>query len=311
MYFVTIFIFICVHAIAVNGLSLLTGYTGVFSIGHAGFMATGAYAAVVLYKYFHVPFILAVLCGGIVSVIFSFVLGYPALKNKLEGDAFGIVMLGFVTVVRVTISNIQPYLGGAIGISGIPRLSSLWLVTLVTILMTYFMRNFVTSDYGKNCMAIQQQEAAAEMVGVNPLKTKLRALMISAFYGGVAGSLFVFYSTFISPLSFAEAKSNDLLAAVVLGGMCSLSGPMMAAAILVALPEFLRFLQVWRLVFYGLAFIVIMLFRPNGLFGYKEISFGWATKLLKKLINRPKAVAENVSNATPLDIKDEEDGAND
>ena len=282
MYYLSILTFICVHAIAVSGLSLLTGYTGLFSIGQAGFMATGAYTAVVLYKYVHVPFLIAVIAGGLVSVLFSVVLGYPALRNKLEGDAFGIVMLGFVTVVRVSISNIKPVLGGAIGITGIPRLSSLWLVIFITGLMVFCMRNFIKSDYGKNCMAIQQQEPAAEMVGINPLITKLRALMVSAFYAGVAGGLFVFYSTFVSPMSFAESKSNDLIAAVVLGGMCSLSGPIAAIAILVALPEFLRFLQAWRLVFYGLSFILIMLFRPDGLFGYREISFQWAVRLYQK-----------------------------
>lgn len=281
MYILSILVFVCVHAIAVSGLALLTGYTGIFSIGHAGFMAVGAYTSVILYQNVGVPFILSIICGGISAVLFSVVLGYPAMRKKLEGDAFGIVMLGFVTVVRVSISNL-PALGGAIGISGIPRLSTVWLVILVTAFMIYCMRNFIHSDYGKNCMAVQQQEAAAEMVGVNLVVTKLQALMISAFYGGVAGGLFVFYSTFVSPMSFAEAKSNDLLAAVVLGGMCSLSGPVTAAGILVILPEVLRFLETWRLVFYGLAFILIMLFRPDGLFGYREISFRWVVRLYEK-----------------------------
>ena len=281
MYILSILVFVCVHAIAVSGLALLTGYTGIFSIGHAGFMAVGAYTSVILYQNVGVPFILSIICGGISAVLFSVVLGYPAMRKKLEGDAFGIVMLGFVTVVRVSISNL-PALGGAIGISGIPRLSTVWLVILVTAFMIYCMRNFIHSDYGKNCMAVQQQEAAAEMDGVNLVVTKLQALMISAFYGGVAGGLFVFYSTFVSPMSFAEAKSNDLLAAVVLGGMCSLSGPVTAAGILVILPEVLRFLETWRLVFYGLAFILIMLFRPDGLFGYREISFRWVVRLYEK-----------------------------
>ena len=281
MYILSILVFVCVHAIAVSGLALLTGYTGIFSIGHAGFMAVGAYTSVILYQNVGVPFILSIICGRISAVLFSVVLGYPAMRKKLEGDAFGIVMLGFVTVVRVSISNL-PALGGAIGISGIPRLSTVWLVILVTAFMIYCMRNFIHSDYGKNCMAVQQQEAAAEMVGVNLVVTKLQALMISAFYGGVAGGLFVFYSTFVSPMSFAEAKSNDLLAAVVLGGMCSLSGPVTAAGILVILPEVLRFLETWRLVFYGLAFILIMLFRPDGLFGYREISFRWVVRLYEK-----------------------------
>jgi branched-chain amino acid transport system permease protein len=145
------------------------------------------------------------------------------------------------------------------------------------------MRNFLRSHYGKNCIAIQQQETAAEMVGINVLKTKLIALMISAFYAGVAGGLFSFFATYLAPTNFSEAKSDDLLAAVVLGGINTLSGPLLAAAILVVLPEALRFLAIWRLVFYGAAFVAIMQFKPEGLMGYREISFKWVGSLYKRV----------------------------
>jgi len=283
MYIFSLIIFACVNIIAVTGLSLLTGYTGIFSIGHAGFMAVGGYTAVILFMNLKIPFLISVLLGGVSAVIISVLIGYPALRNKLEGDAFAIAMLGFVTVIRVTISNITPVFKGAIGISNIPMKSNVWVILAFTIILVYCMRNFVKSHYGKNCLAVQQQELAAEMVGIDLVKTRLTSLMISAFYGGVAGALFAFFATFISPMSFAEAKSNDLIAAVVLGGMCSLTGPAVAAAILVVLPEVLRFLATWRLVFYGLAFIVIMRFKPDGLFGYKEISFKWVKKLYKRI----------------------------
>ena len=283
MYIQSLAIFACVNMIAVAGLVLLTGYTGIFSIGHAGFMAVGAYAAVISFKYLGVPFLPAIIFGGIVAVLISVIIGFPALKNKMAGDAFAIVMLGFVSVVRITITNIKPVFNASFGISDIPRLSTMSVVMAFTILLVYFMRNFLKSHYGKNCVAVQQQELAAEMVGVDILKTKLIALIISAFYAGVAGGLFSFYATYLAPTNFSEAKSDDLLAAVVLGGMNSLSGPLLAAAILVVLPEALRFLAIWRLVFYGAAFVLIMQFKPEGLMGYREISFKWVGKLYRKI----------------------------
>ena len=282
MYISSLMIFACVNIIAVAGLVLLTGYTGIFSIGHAGFLAVGGYAAVILFKHFGVPFLPALLCGGICAVIVSVIIGYPALRNKIAGDAFAIVMLGFVAVVRITISNIYPFFEGAHGISDIPRLTTIWTVLPITVIMVWLMRNFLKSHYGKNCIAINQQELAAEMVGVDTVKAKLIALMISAFYGGISGGLFSFFATYIAPTTFAEAKSDDLLAAVVLGGMCSLSGPILATVFLVILPEVLRFLVLWRLVFYGAAFVIIMQFKPEGLMGYREISFKWLEDLFKR-----------------------------
>ena len=269
--------------IAVAGLVLLTGYTGIFSIGHAGFMAIGAYAAVISFKYLGVPFLLAIIIGGLMAVLVSVIIGYPALRSMMAGDAFAIVMLGFVSVVRISITNIKPVFNASFGISDIPRRSTMLVVLVFTVLLVYFMRNFLRSHYGKNCIAIQQQETAAEMVGINVLKTKLIALMISAFYAGVAGGLFSFFATYLAPTNFSEAKSDDLLAAVVLGGINTLSGPLLAAAILVVLPEALRFLSIWRLVFYGAAFVLIMQFKPEGLMGYREISFKWVGRLYKKV----------------------------
>lgn len=282
MYLMSLVIFACVNIIAVSGLVLLTGYTGIFSIGHAGFLAVGGYAAVIVFKYLGVPFLPAIVFGGLCAVVVSVIIGYPALRNKMAGDAFAIVMLGFVAVVRISISNIYPVFQGAHGISEIPRLSTVWTVVPITVVMVVLMRNFLKSQYGKNCVAVQQQELAAEMVGVDIVKTKLVSLMISAFYGGVSGGLFSFFATYIAPTTFAEAKSDDLLASVVLGGMGSLSGPMLAAVVLVVLPEVLRFLQLWRLVFYGAAFVLIMQFKPEGLMGYQEISWKWFVGLFKK-----------------------------
>lgn len=283
MYLQSLIIFVCINMIAVGGLALLTGYTGIFSCGHAGFMAIGAYTSVIVFKYFGIPYVLAILLGGLASLLIGLFIGYPALCNKMEGDAFAICMIGFTAVVRVVISNTKPYFNGALGISGIPKYSTVWPVMIFTVVLIFLLHNYIRSDYGKNCIAISQQEAAAEMVGINVLKTKVTSLAISAFYGGVGGGLYAFFATFLSPSTFAEAKSDDLLAACVLGGICSMSGPLAAAAVLIVVPEVLRFLAQWRLVFYGLAFVLIMQFKPEGLMGYREFSFKWVRNLFHKI----------------------------
>lgn len=283
MYLESLVIFVCINMIAVGGLALLTGYTGIFSCGHAGFMSIGAYASVVLFRHLGVPYVFAILLGGVAAMLIGLLIGYPALRNKMEGDAFAICMIGFTAVVRVVLSNTKTLINGALGISGIPKLSSMWAVLGFTVVLIYLLHNYIRSDYGKNCIAIAQQEPAAEMVGINVLKTKVTSLAISAFYGGVAGGLYAFFATFLSPSTFAEAKSDDLLAAVVLGGICSMSGPLAAAAVLIVIPEVLRFLALWRLVFYGLAFVLIMQFKPEGLMGYREFDFSWVGKLYKKI----------------------------
>lgn len=278
-YITTLIILGCINMIAVSGMTLLTGYTGIFSIGHAGFFAIGAYTATILYLYCGVPFLLAIIIAGIVAALSSVIVGYPSLRSKLTGDYFAITMLGFGEAIRLLIANTKPIVNGAIGITGIPKLSTIWVVLPMAAVLIFLMRNFVKSQFGKNCIAVQQQEVAAEMIGINVVKVKLTSLMISAFYAGIAGGLYAFFIQFISPQAFTQAKSTDLLAAVIIGGINTMTGPLIAAFVLVILPEILRFLVMWRLVFYGLVFVVIMLFRPEGLLGYREISFKFVKKL--------------------------------
>lgn len=291
-YIKTVMIMGCINMIAVCGMVLLTGYTGIFSMGHAGFMAVGGYTATILYMYVGVPYIMAVLLGGVAAGLVSVIVGYPTLKGKLTGDYFAIATLGFGEIVRLIVANVKPVLGGAMGIHDIPRLTTLWVVLVFTIIGIVFIRNYIKSHYGKNCIAAQQQEVAAEMVGIDIIKAKMTSLIISAFYAGLAGALFAFLARYISPVTFADFKSTDLTAAVVMGGMNSLSGPLMAAFILVLIPEFLRFMVEWRMVFYGLFFVIIMLFKPEGLLGYREISLKGLKKVLTKVVEGRKKWTE-------------------
>jgi branched-chain amino acid transport system permease protein len=150
---------------------------------------------------------------------------------------------------------------------------------------------FVTSQYGKNCIAVSQDEVAAEMMGVNLMRTKMISLFISAFYCGVAGGLLGFYFAYLSPSFFTTTKSSDLLAAVVFGGIQSLIGPFITAFILVAVPELLRGLAEWRLVIYGFLFVIVMIFRPQGLLGYVEMNFTFLSTWWNKLFRRRQAKA--------------------
>lgn len=293
MYIASVVVTTCTNIVAVIGLALLTGYTGMFSLGHAGFMCIGAYAAVLLNKYLMIPYVFALILGGFAAVLISLVIGYPTLRNKLRGDYFAICMLGFGTVVRLILNNMNnPITNGALGITNIPKLTTLWSALLFMIVLVYFMWNFVNSQYGKNCVAIQQQEVAAEMMGVSIVRTKLLSLAISAFYCGVAGGMLGFWLQYIAPATFSDTRSNDFLATLVTGGTNSITGPLIAAALVTTSLEYLRFLVNWRLVVYGLLYILIMRFLPEGIMGYREFSLKNTIQFFKEFPQNKEKLME-------------------
>jgi branched-chain amino acid transport system permease protein len=249
-------------------------------------MALGGYMTAVLYMHLHVPFALALLLGGLFSGVCSLLIGYPTFRSRLTGDYFAIATFGFSEAIRLLLTNTYVVIGGAYGFTGIPMLTNLFNVTIFTVGAVIFAHLFVTSQYGKNCIAVSQDAVAAQMMGVNLLKTKLIALFISAFYGGVAGGLLGFYLAYLTPSLFNVTRSSDLLAAVVFGGMQSLIGPVITAFVLVAVPQLLYSFLEWRLVLYGLLFVVTMIFRPQGLLGYTEMNFTVARAWLRKTFRR-------------------------
>lgn len=267
-----------INIIAALGVAIITGYTGLFTIGHAGFMALGGYACAILVTTFHVPFAIALIAGGLFAGLCSFIIGVPAFRSQLRGDYFAIATLGLSEAIRLILNTTYKVVGGAFGFMGMSNLTTVPVVIIAVILALFFAHMFVTSQYGKNCIAISQDEVAAQMMGVNLLRTKLIALFISAFYAGVAGGLMGFYMAYLSPSFFTITRSSDLLAAVVFGGIQSLIGPTITAFVLVAVPELLRVFSEWRLIVYGLLFVIIMLFRPQGLLGYVEMNFAFARR---------------------------------
>lgn len=272
-----------INIICVSGLTILTGFTGMFSMGHAGFMAIGGYSAAVLYMHLHVPFLLAVILGGVIAALSSLIVGVPTIHNRLTGDCFAIAMLGFGEAIRLLTSNIYPVINGAMGLVGIPKRTTFTVVLCFVVICLFLIRNYMKSQYGKNLVAVQQQEIAAEMMGIDVTKTKLWSLALSAFFTGMGGALFAFYMTCLYPSNFTSTKSTDLTAAVVFGGTNSITGPVIAAALLIILPEMLRVFSKWRFVIYGFLFVVMMLFKPEGLLGYKEFSIRGVVRWVKAL----------------------------
>ncbi|MDP4108883.1 MAG: branched-chain amino acid ABC transporter permease [Bacillota bacterium] len=287
---------ISINVTAVCGLAILTGFTGMFSLGHAGFMSIGAYASAILMLNWNVPFIPSMLFGGFVAALVSLIVGYPTMKGKMRGDCFAIAMMGFSEAVRLGLSNIYPLINGALGLSGIPKYSEAWVVLLIAAICVWLTYNYSKSKHGRIALSVRDEETAAELIGVNVVREKIKSFMISAFFCGMAGCMYACYYTFITPNTFSITTSNNLLAMVVLGGMGSVTGPTLAAAFLAMMPEMLRIVQKWRLVIYGLIIILVMLFKPEGLMGGKEFSLKGLVGLFKH--KKAKAIAGETREVT-------------
>jgi branched-chain amino acid transport system permease protein len=260
-----------INITAVTGVALLTGFTGLFSFGHAGYMSVGAYTAAMLVVRGGVPFFVALPLAGLMAALVSLVM-YPTLR--LKGDYFAIAALGFGEAIRLLVDNGGKFTGGSRGFTGIPTRTKLPIAFAVAALGLYFMRNIIHSRFGRSMIAIREDRLAAQSIGINVAWNQMTSLAISAFYCGVAGGLFAFFMSFIQPRMFDMGKSNELAASVVFGGLGSLTGAVVAAAVLTAIPELFRPLMLWRMVFYGLALVLTMVLRPGGLLGTWELSLG-------------------------------------
>ncbi len=262
-------VLICINIILAVSLNLITGFTGQFSIGHAGFMAVGAYMSAVMTVKLGLPFVVGILAGALGAAILGFAIGLPTLR--LQGDYLAIATLGLGEIIRITILNI-PYVGGASGLMGIPRYTTFTWAFFAMIVTVFFIKNFINSSHGRACISIRENEIAAEAMGVDTTKYKVIAFTIGAAFAGVAGGLFSHYFYIAHPASFTFMKSFDILTMVVLGGMGSITGSITAAVLLTFISAALASYPEWRMVIYSLLLIILMIYRPQGLFGNKELS---------------------------------------
>ncbi len=268
-YYQQIIISMCINIILAVSLNLIIGFTGQLTLGHLGFMAVGAYAAAIATTKYNVPFILALLLGAVLAFIVGILIGYPILR--LKGDYLAICTLGFGEIVRVIIQN-SDYLGGARGLYAIEQKTDFNWVFFGAVITVIIVRNILTSSQGRAMISVREDEIASESMGINTTKYKILAFAIGALFAGFAGGLYAHFYYTIQPTSFNFIRSLDVLIFVVFGGMGSLSGSVIAAAALTVLPEALRSMQDYRMVIYPIMLIVLMIFRPQGLFGTKELS---------------------------------------
>ncbi|MEN6363852.1 MAG: branched-chain amino acid ABC transporter permease [Rectinema sp.] len=305
-YVLGILVLSAINLIAVLGLSILTGFTGLFSFGHAGFMAIGAYVAAIFTARLHLPFEVALIAAGIAAGIVSVALG--RLTLKLKGDYFCIATMGFGEAVRLLLNNWK-WVGGARGWESIPKFEGPQFILpfVVAALAVVFSWNLVNSRQGRNLVAVREEELAAQMSGINVLHSKMTALIVSAVLAGIAGALMANFIGFIAPKSFNMQKSTELIIIVIFGGLGSISGSVVGALLLTALPEVFRAFSDWRLVFYGLAVIIIMVGRPQGLMGGIELTPSGVRKALAA--RRTRAEFAKISAAdTPTDADSPVDG---
>jgi branched-chain amino acid transport system permease protein len=266
-----------INLLAVLGLSVLTGFTGLFSFGHAGFMAIGAYAAAICTKMLHLPFVVGIAASALSAALIGALIG--RLTLKLKGDYFCIATMGFGEAIRLFLANWQG-LGGARGWPGLPVLTTWWNVLILDVLGVVIVWNLINSRHGRNMVAVREEELAAQMAGIDVFRYKMIALVVSAAFAGVAGCLLGHWNSFIQPKVFSSVKSTELAIIVIFGGLGSISGSVFGALLLTALPEMLRGFEKWRLVAYGLAVIVIMVGRPQGLMGGMELTPSGIRKIM-------------------------------
>jgi branched-chain amino acid transport system permease protein len=271
VYLEGIIILTCVNLLAVLGLSLLTGFTGSFCFGQAGFMAIGAYVAALMTLKLNAPFAVSLLCGTLAGGLISIPLGYPTLK--LKGDYFAIATLGFAEAIRLLIENLEKVTGGSRGIPSIPTHTDLPTVLVATIFAVIMVRSYVSSRHGRNCVAVREDEIAAQAIAIDTFRYKQISFFINGMLAGLSGGFLAHYVGFIQPSMFGIQKSTELIVMVIFGGMHSVTGAILASAVLTGLPELLRAAAAWRLVAYGAVVVLIMVARPEGLLGSWELSW--------------------------------------
>ena len=269
-----------INAIMAISVNVICGITGQLSLGQAGFQALGAYSVILLTSECGIPLPVSIILGGLIAAFFGFLIGYPTLK--LEGDYLAIVTLAFGEIIRVVLVNLKGITGGPNGKqfstvfttsldhgAAISYLSVIGSLVLIIVLL----QNFLRSTYGRAILAVREDPVAANSNGIGVFRYKMIGFVIASFIAGIGGALYAPFIGFVKPdLASFNNSINDLIF-VVLGGMGSITGGILAAFVLTILQEVLRFLRDYRLLIYPVILILVMLFRPQGLLGVKELSF--------------------------------------
>src|SRR5690606_34111626 len=298
-YYYGILVTIGINIILALSLNLVTGFTGQLHLGHAAFMAIGAYTAGLLATKAGVSFAPAVLAAGLAAAVAGVIVGRPTLR--LRGDYLAIATLGFGEIVRITLLNLD-ITGGPFGLRGIPRQTNLPIVILAALFTFLVLRSLVHSRMGRALIAIREDEVAAQTMGIDTARLKVASFTLAAFFAGIAGALFAYWFRYLNPSSFGFMVSIELLAMVVFGGLGNLLGSVVGAGVMTYLPEFLRTvapaIAERRLVFYGALLVIVMILRPNGLLGTSSEQ-GWLEIWLARRRSGPQAARGVATGETP------------
>ncbi len=277
MYQTNIMISALIYVMLGLGLNIVVGLAGLLDLGYVAFYAVGAYSYALLNYHFHINFWLALPIGGLLAAIFGIVLGFPVLR--LRGDYLAIVTLGFGEIIRLILENWDEFSFGPSGISNIPRPSLFginlgvkestifiyYLIVFMSIITIFVVNRLQNSRLGRAWIALREDEIACQAMGIDKTKTKLTAFALGATWAGFGGVIFAAKTTFINPASFTFLESAIILSIVVLGGMGSIQGVILAALIMILLPEYLRAFSDYRMLIFGASMVLMMVFRPEGL----------------------------------------------
>lgn len=264
-----IIVLLCINCIAAMGVSLLTGFTGIFTLGHAAYMALGAYTAAIMTVRYGIHWLPAIIAGGIIATLIAWLIGMPTLR--LTGDYYAIASIGLGEAIRLILENWQSFTRGARGFPGIDSYTNRAVAVAFFTILGIAMFNLIDSRLGRELKASRDDRIAASLMGFDTPASRMKALLISAFYCGISGALLGGYMNFIQPSMFDMMKSTELTAVVVFGGLGSLSGTLLGSAIITSVMEYFRDISQYRMLIYGLLLVVIMVVRPEGLLGNREI----------------------------------------
>lgn len=262
---------VCITLVSVCGIYILTGLTGMFSLGSAAFMAIGAYISGLLVLKAGLNMFAAFAAAIIFSVIIGYVIGFPIVR--LRRDYISLVTLGFGESIAQLILLLSQYTGGAFGLIGVPRRVDVWFTLISAIIVITLTAFFKTSKFGRQCIAVKSDELAAQAMGINAARIKMTAFLTSCALTSFAGCLYAFYVGYVGPTDFGWKKSADWVIMVFFGGVNSLTGSVFGGAFLTFLPQYMQALNKYRYIVYAILVLIILNFKPNGVFGEWELSF--------------------------------------
>ena len=271
---------VCITLVSVCGIYILTGLTGMFSLGSAAFMAIGAYVSGLLVLKLGMNMYLAFLLAIIAAVAVGYVIVFPVVR--LRRDYISLVTLGFGESIAQLILLLSQYTGGAFGLIGVPRKVNVGFTVIAAALAIALTALFKTSKYGRQCIAIKSDELAAKAMGINTSKVKMIAFLLSCGLTAFAGCMYAFYVGYVGPTDFGWKKSADWLIMVFFGGVNSLTGSIFGGAFLTFLPQYMQSLNKYRYIVYAVLVLFILNFKPNGIFGEWELTPRNMKKALKK-----------------------------